>query len=77
MNSSQRRKTKREHPYGITLTITGVERYYVFDDRVTAAKEWCKKKCTGSYVIDNNGYRHAEFRFANEKDAIIFGLKVL
>ena len=76
MNSSQRRKAKREHPYGITLTITGAERYYVFDDRVTAAKKWCKKKCIGSYVVDAKTF-NAVFTFANEKDAIIFGLKVL
>jgi hypothetical protein len=50
--------------------------YYAFDARVVAAKKWCKKKCTGSYDVDVKTF-NAVFTFANEKDAIIFGLKVL
>ena len=76
MNSSQRRKAKREHPYRISLFINSNEMYYAFDARVVAAKKWCKKKCIGSYVVDAKTF-NAVFTFANEKDAIIFGLKVL
>jgi hypothetical protein len=76
MNSSQRRKAKREHPHRVSLLVNGNERYYAFDLRVDAAIKWCKKKCTGSYVVDAKT-ANAVFTFANEKDAIIFGLKVL
>ena len=76
MNSSQRRKAKREHPYRVSLFINSNEMYYAFDARVVAAKKWCRKKCTGSYVVDAKT-ANAVFTFANEKDAIIFGLKVL
>ena len=77
MNSSQRRKTKREHPYRVSLFINSNEMYYAFDARVVTAKKWCKKKCTGSYVVDATNMFNTVFTFANEKDAIIFGLKVL
>lgn len=77
MNSSQRRKAKREHPHRVSLLVNGNERYYAFDLRVDAAKKWCRKKCTGSYVIDNTDISRSVFKFANKKDAIIFGLKVL
>ena len=76
MNSSQRRKAKREHPYRVSLFINSNEMYYPYDARVVAAKKWCKKKCTGSYDVDVKT-ANAVFKFANEKDAIIFGLKVL
>jgi hypothetical protein len=51
--------------------------YYPYDARVVAAKKWCKKKCTGSYVVDATAMANTVFTFSNEKDAIIFGLKVL
>ena len=77
MNSSQRRKTKREHPYRVSLFINNNEMYYPYDARVVAAKKWCKKKCTGSYVVDATAMANTVFTFANEKDAIIFGLTVV
>ena len=77
MNSSQRRKTKREHPYRVSLFINRNEMYYPYDARVVAAKKWCKKKCTGSYAVDATAMANTVFTFSNEKDAIIFGLTVV
>jgi hypothetical protein len=43
MNSSQRRKTKREHPYRVSLFINSNEMYYAFDARVVTAKSGVRR----------------------------------
>ena len=77
MNASQRRKSKRVHPYDMVMIVNGQKHYYEFDNDVEVASKWCKKKCKGSFIINKNYYDKAVFKFANEKDAVIFGLKFL
>ena len=77
MNSLQRRKSKREHPYGISINISRNELFFVLEDRVNVATAWCKKKSTSSYVFRYSGRYSCVFKFASEKDAVIFGLKFI
>ena len=74
MNSSQRRKAKREHPHVITIRTEAVSHYYEHDEKVQRAAKWCKKHCKGSWKTDAR-WDLAEFKFANHKDAMIFALK--
>lgn len=76
MNASQRRKSKRVHPYVMVMIINGEKYYYEFDNNVEVATKWCKKKCKGSFIF-RTYFDRAVFKFANEKDAVIFGLKFL
>jgi hypothetical protein len=74
MNSSQRRKSKREFPYLIKLFPGTGWRYFEHDDNVEEAHNWCKKNCSSTYKV-NAEWDHAKFKFATEKDAVLFGLK--
>jgi hypothetical protein len=76
MNSAQRRKSKREFPYLIKL-FPGINRHYYEHDAYTEeARKWCKQNCSGTYNV-NAYWDHAKFKFATEKDAVIFALKWL
>jgi hypothetical protein len=76
MNSAQRRKSKREFPYLIKL-FPGINmHYFEYDDHVEEARKWCNQNCSGTYKV-NAGWDHAKFKFATEKDAVIFALKWL
>jgi hypothetical protein len=76
MNSAQRRKSKRELPYLIKL-FPGINmNYFEYDDHVAEARKWCNQNCSGTYKV-NAGWDHAKFKFATEKDAVIFALKWL
>ena len=77
MNALQRRKNRREHPYVMVMTVSNEKNYYEFDNKVEVARKWCKKKCKGNSIVDINYYDRAVFKFANDKDAVIFGLKFL
>lgn len=77
MNALQRRRTRREHPYVMVMTVSNEKNYYEFDNNVEVASKWCKKKCKGSSIVNKNFYDRAVFRFTNDKDAVIFGLKFL
>lgn len=74
MNSSQRRKAKREHPHQITLTVAGMDRFASYDKKVHQAVSWCKKNCKGTWKTTTS-WDHADFQFASHKDATIFALK--
>ncbi len=50
--------------------------YYEHDDYVEEARKWCKQYCDGTYNV-NAYWDHAKFKFAKEKDAVIFALKWL
>lgn len=76
MNSAQRRKAKREHPHVISIRALSDERYFEHDERVSKAQKWCKKNCNGSWTSSEQ-WDHAEFKFANHKDATVFALKWL
>jgi hypothetical protein len=76
MNAKMRRRTRREHPYTMTMIVSN-ERYYEFDNSVDDAVKWCKKNCKDSFFTNKNFYDRAVFKFANDKDAVIFGLKFL
>ena len=75
MNSSQRRKLKREYPCSIKLVAQPGLAYFEHDNRVRDARKWCNKN-TKVYSIDTQ-WDHAVFKFTTEKDAIIFALKWL
>jgi hypothetical protein len=75
MNSSQRRKLKREYPYYIKLVAKPAEAYFKHDDRVEDAREWCNKNTKG--YTTNKSWDHTIFKFIKEKDAVFFALKWL
>jgi hypothetical protein len=76
MNSSQRRKARREHPHIIVIRTEESVQYYKHDEKVVNAVKWCKKKCKGSWSV-NTDWDHAEFKFSEHKDATVFALKWL
>jgi hypothetical protein len=76
MNSSQRRKNKRKFLYSIQLVCSPHEKYFVHDNRVADAHVWCKNKFKDKFNMETY-WSQAEFKFATEKDAVIFALKWL
>ena len=76
MNSSQRRKSKRGLPHAIKLIAKVGEHYFDHDDKVMTARNWCSRNCRGTYKVTKD-WDHAEFKFAMEKDAVLFALKWL
>lgn len=76
MNSSQRRKSKREFTHAITLHATSELRFFDHDDKVMTARNWCKWHCRDGFKVKSD-WDHAEFKFATEKDAVLFALKWL
>lgn len=74
MNSAQRRRANREHPHTVRISATEQERYYEHDEKVDKAVRWCKKNSKDSWRIEND-WDHAVFKFANQKDAMLFALK--
>ena len=74
MNSAQRRKQKREHPHVIKVIATTWNSYYIHDEKIEDARKWCQKHCKDKHRVIT-GWDHAEFKFANRKDATIFALK--
>ena len=74
MNSSQRRKTQRNFPHSIKVYPESVMRYFEHDDKVMAARNWCQHNAKGGYKV-SNFWDYTEFKFASEKDAVIFALK--
>lgn len=75
MNSSQRRKSKREFPHAIKLVAQTGWAYFEHDDNVDKARKWCNKNTKG-YAVDAS-WDHAMFKFSTEKDAVMFALKWL
>lgn len=74
MNSSQRRKNKREFPYLVRLDAAMYSPYYVHDEKIEDARGWCRKKIGDKHKVTMD-WDHAVFKFAREKDAIHFALK--
>lgn len=75
MNSAQRRQARREFPYVVAVKAKEVERFFEHDLRIDQAHVWCRKQFRkGSWRVAN-GWEHAEFKFAREKDAVYFALK--
>lgn len=73
MNSKQRRKLERKTKYKITITQRPGEHWLNYDDRAEDAIKWCRKKCKGEYMIEND-FHSATFKFQKESDAVHFGL---
>ena len=76
MNSKQRRKNKREFPHIIKLVATTYEPYFIHDDKIEDARNWCQRHFNNKHQVTTE-WDHAEFKFAMEKDAVIFALKWL
>jgi hypothetical protein len=76
MNSAQRRKTKREFTHVIKLVAEQGKHYFEHDDKVMTARNWCSRNCRGGYKVSSD-WDHAVFKFATEKDAVLFALKWL
>jgi len=76
MNSSQRRKSKREFPHVIKLVAKVSEHYFEHDNKVIFARRWCNRNCQSGYKVNTN-WDSAEFKFVTEHDAVHFALKWL
>jgi hypothetical protein len=74
MNASQRRKSKRKFPYLVKLFPGINTHYYEYDAYAEEARKWCKHNCCSTYKVATY-WDHAKFKFATEKDAVIFALK--
>lgn len=74
MNSSQRRKTQRSFPYSIKVYAESGLRYFEHDDKVMTARNWCQHNTKDGYKVSTR-WDYTEFKFASEKDAVIFALK--
>ncbi len=76
MNSSQRRKLVRMFPHVVNFVATSYQPYYIHDEKIADARKWCQKYLKGKHRVIT-GWDHAEFKFATEKDAVVFALKWL
>ena len=76
MNSSQRRRQKREHKYTVVINSESYSRFIDFDNAAESARKWCKKKCVGAWHLRDD-WNTATFMFALERDAVFFALKWL
>jgi hypothetical protein len=76
MNASQRRRILRKFPHIIKLVATTYEPFFMHDDKIEDARKWCSRHFNGKYQVTTE-WDHAEFKFATEKDAVIFALKWL
>lgn len=76
VNSSQRRQSKRGFPHSIKLVAETGFAYFEHDDKVMAARNWCKWHCRDGFKVKTD-WDHAAFQFATEKDAVMFALKWL
>jgi len=76
MNSSQRRKAKREFPYVIKLNVPAGSMYHTFDSKIKTASKWCKRNSKGGYKV-HEYWHSAEFKFFSQGDAAFFALKWL
>jgi len=74
MNSSQRRKQKRDQPHSIIIRTHGQEQYYIHDEKVNTATIWCRKHCKGRWSRETS-WDQTEFKFSSHKDATVFALK--
>jgi hypothetical protein len=77
MNSAQRRKALREHPYVVKMYASGSYNYYKHDKNVVDAIKWCKKKCKTGNWSTNSEWDHTEFKFSEHRDATVFALRWL
>lgn len=75
MNSAQRRQARREFPHIVTMQARENRRYFEHDDRVAKACTWCRRQFGSKGWRLSEGWQHAEFKFAREKDAVYFALK--
>jgi hypothetical protein len=74
MNSSQRRKLKREYPVHVTLERLPNESWFLYSDRLDEAQSWCNKnKVIYTTKRKHNGFW--VFRFNKSQDAVFFKLK--
>jgi hypothetical protein len=76
MNSSQRRKSKRQFPHVIKLVAGNGMYFFEHDDKVMTARNWCSHNCRDAYKV-NAEWDHAVFKFVTERDAVLFALKWL
>lgn len=60
----------------IKLVARSTDHYFEHDDEVMFARNWCSRNCRGVYKVTKD-WDHAEFKFAIEKDAVLFALKWL
>jgi hypothetical protein len=73
MNSSQRRKIKRAHPFEVTIRANNGDPWFKFDNKAVDAKRWCDKKTRG-YIV-NHHWDYSTFKFSRGGDAVMFALK--
>lgn len=74
MNSSQRRKLKREYPVHVTIERLRNESWFVFSDRVDEALSWCNKNKV-IYTTERTSHEFQVFKFNKSQDAVFFKLK--
>lgn len=75
MNSAQRRQARREFPHIVSMQAPESRRYFEHDARVEQAQKWCRRQFGSKGWRMAEGWQHAEFKFAREKDAVYFSLK--
>jgi hypothetical protein len=74
MNSNQRRKFKRTHPYGIRIDCSSNLRYFEWDDRVALMRVWCNKFAKKGWTVKAS-WNSSEFSFARDQDRTLFILR--
>jgi len=76
MNSKQRRN-KRVFEHEVTLVCRN-ERYFQFEQRVSAAKQWlqCNTK-RKNYILGRQGYDSQVFKFRSAGIASVFALRFI
>lgn len=75
MNSSQRRRIRRQFAFVVEVPASHTERYFQYDGRVEDAEEWCRKQFKKDAWQSAQYWDHSDFKFVKESDAVLFSLK--
>ena len=75
MNSSQRRRNRRQFAFVVEVPASHTERYFQYDGRVEDAEEWCRKQFKKDAWQSAQYWDHSDFKFVKESDAVLFSLK--
>ena len=75
MNSSQRRRNRRDFIFTVTVPASHAEQYFQHDGKIEDARAWCRKQFKKDNWYSIQQWDHSDFKFVKESDAVLFSLK--
>ena len=75
MNSSQRRRNKRQFAFVVKVPASHAEQYFQHDEKIENAVAWCRKQFEKDTWQSAQYWDHSDFKFVKESDWLLFMLK--